>query len=66
MFGDYILYYAKRGFYFFIHKEDPEISNKDEIIDIPERYIAHEQYFKSKQRLKEYCPKDALLQDIKG
>jgi len=64
MFQGFICYYAKKGYYFFINKEDIEISNKDEILDIPERYINYEQYLASRQRFKERIPRDALLDEL--
>ena len=65
LFNDCIFYLAKNGIYFFIHKDDPDISNKDEISLIKEYYTTHEQYLASKQKYKEPIKKDDLLNDLK-
>ncbi|RHZ36345.1 phage DNA encapsidation protein [endosymbiont GvMRE of Glomus versiforme] len=64
VFMNCILYQAKKGFLFFCHKENKEISNKEEIKNIPEWYVNNEGRLKSKQVYKVPVEEDCLKEDL--
>ncbi len=59
-----ILYLAKKGFLFFIHKDNKEISNKEEIKFIQEYYTNNEQRRDSQQQYKTPIEEDYLKEDL--
>jgi len=59
-----ILYLAKKGFLFFTHKDNKEISNKEEIKFIQEYYTNNEQRRDSQQQYKTPIEEDYLKEDL--
>lgn len=64
LFSGCILYQAKKGFCFFVQKENKAISNKEEIKFIPEWYINNEQRRDSQQVYKVPVEEDYLKEDL--
>ncbi|CAG8666098.1 9049_t:CDS:1 [Ambispora leptoticha] len=64
IFQDCILYQAKKGFLFFISKDNKEISNKEEIKNIPEYYTENEQRRDSKAKYKIPIEEPILKEDL--
>ena len=64
IFNNCILYQAKKGFLFFTHKDNKEISNKEEIKFIPEWYVNNEQRRDSQQIHKIPVDEEYLKEDL--
>ncbi|CAJ0767867.1 3024_t:CDS:1, partial [Entrophospora sp. SA101] len=64
IFNNCILYQAKKGFFFFVNKDNKEISNKEEIKFIPEYYVNNEQRLNSQQEYQVPIEENYLREDL--
>lgn len=64
LFSNCILYQAKKGFCFFVQKDNKEISNKEDLPNIPEYYTNNEQRLKSQQLYKVPITETDLKEDL--
>jgi len=64
VFNNSICYLAKKGFWYFAHKEDKRLSNKEDIPFIKEYCLNSEQRLKSAQKIKWDYEKKLLQEDL--